>query len=69
MRFINDITLMSCQHNRLSPRSSLDSRGICNSCGQRPDASDNFENTGNFEATRVLRIEPVVDVNRGVIYR
>lgn len=69
MRFINDITLMSCQHNRLSPRSSLDTRGVCNSCGQKPSAIDCFENTGNFETTRVLRIAPEADVNRGVIYR
>lgn len=69
MRFVNDITLMTCQHHRLSPRSSLDHRGVCISCGQKPEHTELAANTGNFERTCVLRVAPIVDVDRGVIYR
>lgn len=69
MRFRNDITLMTCQHNRLSPRSSVDNRGICVSCGEQPEANDNTLNTGNFEMTQMLRVVPSADAQRGVIYK
>jgi hypothetical protein len=69
VRFANDITLMSCQHNRFSPRSSLDNRGVCVSCGQRPSDDDTQTNIINLQMTCVLRIAPPVDVDHGVIYR
>lgn len=69
MRFVNDITLMSCQHNRLAPRTSVDNRGVCLSCGEQPAANDTTLNTGNFEMTTMLRVAPPIDRDRGMIYR
>lgn len=69
MPFFNDITLMSCHHDRSSPRCSIDRRGVCVSCGDQPDAHDTTVHIENLTMSRLLLIDNKHDVQRGVIYK